>query len=151
MEPIIILDYMNAFIGTLIAILGIAFIPEIRKDSKRLLWTIGFGVFAFIVGILKINSDTIKEKANTQKIDRLDSTINAINKRDSILQDKIDSNTVFLKRLNELGIKDSANLPVIFNTEIIKFKANSIKDATNVESKNQKGGQTGRDITNNYK
>lgn len=148
MEIIIILDYMNAFTGSLIAVLGIAFIPEIRKNRKRLFWAISLGILAFLVGILKINSDKTKDDANTVKIDHLDSTISIINERDSSLQDKIDSNNVFLKRLEKLGIKDSSNNPII-NVESILFNANTIKDATSIESHNQKGGQTAREIINN--
>jgi hypothetical protein len=148
---LIFLDYISAFIGTIITFLGIIFIPEIRKNNTRLFCTILFAIITLTVGILKINSDNAKELASTNKIDHLDTIITKVNKRDSILQGKVDSNIVFLKRLEEIGVKDSANRPYVTNTELAKFKGKSIINPTNVESYYQKGGQTGRDFTNNYK
>lgn len=149
MQLLTVLDYMNAFIGSLIAILGITLVPEIRKNLRNLLLTITLGILSFILGICKIKSDNSKDLSNSQRIAHLDTTILSISKRDSILQDKVDSNNVFLRRLEKLGIRDSANKPYFFNKGITTFKSNSIRNATNVESHNQKGGQTARDIINN--
>lgn len=121
----IILDYMLAFLATLLAVLGIIFIPEIRNNITRLIIVIIFGILSFVLGVLKINSNRAKDEYDARKIDSLKTIITRINKRDSILEKKIDSHTVFLKRLDKIGVKDSANHPIIYNTK--KF-TNNIRD-----------------------
>ena len=149
MNLLLVVDYVNAFIVIFIAILGVAFIPEIRKKLWLTLLIIALGIISFIYGIIKIKEDKKKESFYSEKITSLETNLATISQRDSILQDKVDSNNVFLKRLEKLGIKDSANRPYFIISESTKFKANSITNATNVESHNQKGGQTAREITNN--
>jgi hypothetical protein len=146
----IIIDQLNAFAGTLVAFLGIIFIPEIRKNRLRLIFAIIFGIVTAFIGYLKVTSDITNENVTTRKIDSLNTVIARFDSSNSTLQHKVDSNLVFMKRLQLMGIgKSESNQPYFFNNQTTTFK--NAKDATNVQSFNQKGGQTARDITNNSK
>jgi len=118
-------DYMNAFIGTLIAILGIIFIPQIRSKAKYFISAVVLGILSFVIGVIKIHEDNAKDVENGKKIDSLVTSINEVKNKDSALGVKSDSNTVFLKRLEQLGVKDSANHPIINNK---KAFTNNMRD-----------------------
>jgi hypothetical protein len=141
------MDYLFEFAVTLVAVIGLVFIPEIRKNRIAFKVVAIFGLISLAAAILKVRSDHNQLQSYTNNVDSLKNIIKSMDTTNSFLKGKVDSNLVFLKRLQtEMGIGDSLNRPYFLNKQTITFKN---KNSTNVQSFNQKGGQTARDITNN--
>jgi hypothetical protein len=118
-----------------------------KKDSSLSLIIIGILVL-FIACWKGVREDNAKGNINASR-ESLQNTLGRLDSTSDLLEKKmvvIDTLTNYIKRIDILGIKRDTvtNMPIITTT----FNSN-IKSQTNVNSINQKGGQTARDIINN--
>lgn len=120
---------------------------EKRKNIKRAL-AFCVALAVLIVTLIKGCNDKAAEKLSLQRQNSLSASVATISKYQKSIQDKmvtIDTLNNFIKRVEDLGIKRDAGT----NTPVITKTINSnIKSQTNVNSINQKGGQTGAIINN---
>jgi hypothetical protein len=117
------LDYMNSFIGAFFIVIGIIFIPEIKKSPIRITIAIILAAILVLIGWDKVNRDNKKD----EKIERLNANWegakNQVAHLDSLniqLTKKVDSSNAFMKDLKESFhiVKDENNKPVKYETNI---------------------------------
>ena len=130
---LLIIEYASAFIGTFIIILGIALLPEIKNNKRYRSLAIILGIVVLFLELSKIYSDNKKEENNISENKSLNGKVNSLNEKiDSLnginltLVNKLDSHTVFLKRLEKIGIKDSLSFPT--RTQIFTTNVNEARD-----------------------
>lgn len=113
----LILDYMNAFLGAIIILLGLIFMPEVRKLKRRIIAIIIIVLLLFFIGIFKISRDNSLKIKNDKMIDSLNTSINEVRvlNQNLIKLRETDSslNVQFQTKLFEEFkiIKDSSNQP----------------------------------------
>lgn len=129
----------------------LAFLPIIVGIFELLNWKymqffrmgilVAIGVFSLVADFKKNKLDVADSTASTLKMDSIIKQNRDLKNDNANLSRKLDSNAIYLKRLDSAGVKNVNNFP-----NFKEFRDHS----TNVESHNQRGGQTGRDFNNTY-
>jgi hypothetical protein len=119
-----------------------------RKRLKKIFaYSIAFCVL--VVTFLKGCKDLSDATLYSNRQDSLKNAIDTVSKYQSAFNEKmkdLDTLKQFIKRVDSIGIKrdTGTNMPIVTKT----INSN-IKSQTNINSYNQKGGQTAKEITNN--
>jgi len=111
----IIKDYLNSFLAIIVIFIGFIAVPEIRK--KAINWIVAAVICCVLLflGIDKINRDDKKDQLQQGKIDALENSNKSISSSLDIL-------TVYIKRVDSLGIKrDSINNQPIITKHFINY------------------------------
>lgn len=141
------LGYILIFIALIISILGL-----VRKDIKSKNWYI-----ATLLGILCINAVISMIQLHNQESQNqlANNQLDSIKQENVLIIQKTDSVKVILDTTNNrlLSLIESAGKNGFGidsnNYQLVKFKA-LINHNDGVQSINQKGGQTAKEITNTY-
>ena len=120
-------DYATSFIGTIVLILSLIFIPEIRRSKKMWMPVIGLVIIQFLLGLDKVYRDNKRDTEYYGNINSLTKNSDILKRNADTLKKVIANNSFqtnqFLKRLDSsfhITRDPTSNQPVktVFNTYI---------------------------------
>lgn len=98
--------------------------PIIELFFKKHNWVVRLliAIFIFLFWFISCKYKRIIGREAIKSEQKSDSLHNEITKKDSTIENKVDSNHLFLKRLEVLGVKDSSGFPVKTQNFNINFE-----------------------------